>query len=101
MGDFISNEHLASAALQWLPFLPEASECPFVSTILNDHPIMLVLIWQTPFLFLKIQRNKKRNETIKIENIRKNVKFLEKENKATSFVILAFLVYTFNINAMC
>merc|ERR1712203_1319561 len=70
-------------------------------------PIMLVLIWQTPFLFLKIQkiikmlktwtmsiesfitgrnrkkpRNKKRNETIKIENIRKNVKFLEKENKA-------------------
>merc|ERR1712088_268432 len=56
MGDFISNEHLASAALQWLPFLPEASECPFVSTILNDHPIMLVLIWQTPFLFLKIQK---------------------------------------------
>jgi len=49
----------------------------------------------------KKPRNKKRNETIKIENIRKNVKFLEKENKATSFVILAFLVYTFNINAMC
>jgi len=47
----------------------------------------------------KNPRNKKINETIK--TIRKNVKFLEKENKATSFVILAFLVYTFNINAMC
>ena len=86
---------------------------------------MLVLVWQTIFVFKntkdhkkvknldnvhwkfynrkkqKKPRNKKRNETIKIQNIRKNVKFLEKENKATSFVILAFLVYTFNINAMC
>lgn len=123
--EFISNEHLASASFKWLPYLPEASECPFVTTILNDHPIMLVLVWQTIFVFKntkdhknvknldsvhwkfynrkeqKKPRNKKRNETIKIENIRKNVKFLEKENKATSFVILAFLVYTFNINAMC
>lgn len=124
--EFISNEHLASASFKWLPYLPEASECPFVTTILNDHPIMLVLVWQTIFVFKntkdhknvknldsvhwkfynrkeqKKPRNKKRNETIKIQNIRKNVKFLEKkENKATSFVILAFLVYTFNINAMC
>jgi hypothetical protein len=29
----------------------------------------------------KKPRNKKRNETIKIQNIRKNVKFLEKKRK--------------------
>merc|ERR1711928_144651 len=52
--------------------------------------IMLVLVWQTIFVFKNTKDHK-------------NVKFLEKkkENKATPFVILAFLVYTFNINAMC
>merc|ERR1739845_120097 len=104
--EFISNEHLASASFKWLPYLPEASECPFVTTILNDHPIMLVLVWQTIFVFKntkdhknvknldnvhqkfynrrqqKNPRNKKINETIKkLQNIIKMKKFLEKKRK--------------------
>jgi len=54
--EFISNEHLASASFKWLPYL--ASECPFVTTILNDHPIMLVLVWQTIFVFKNTKDHK-------------------------------------------
>jgi len=59
-------------------------------------------------MFIKsfITGNNRKNQGIKKETKpskhHKNEKFLEKkENKATPFVILAFLVYTFNINAMC
>merc|ERR1712181_96047 len=59
-GDFISNEHLASASacLKWLTYLPEASKCPFVATNLNDHPIMLVIVWQTIFVFKNTKDHK-------------------------------------------
>jgi hypothetical protein len=56
---FISNEHLASArCLKRLPYLPEAYECSFVATILNDHPIVLVLVWQTIFVFKNTKDHK-------------------------------------------
>lgn len=67
-GDFISNEHLApaSASFKWLPYLPEASKCPFVVTNLNDHPIMLVLVWQTIFVF----KNTKDHKNVKnLDNV--------------------------------
>merc|ERR1711908_30520 len=66
--DFISNEHLApaSACFKWLPYLPEATKCPFVVTNLNDHPIMLVLVWQTIFVF----KNTKDHKNVKnLDNV--------------------------------
>jgi len=126
-GDFISNEHLApaSACFKWLPYLPEASKCPFVVTNLNDHPIMLVLVWQTIFVFKntkdhkkvknldnvhwkfynrkkqKKPRNKKRNETIKIQNIRKNVKFLEKKKTKQHLLLYWHFWFTPLISMLC
>jgi len=32
--------------------------CPSVATILNDHPIMLVLVWQTIFVFKNTKDHK-------------------------------------------
>merc|ERR1712192_113595 len=120
-GDFIPNEHLASASacLKWLTYLPEASKCPFVATNLNDHPIMLVLVWQTIFVF-KIQKiikmlktwtmfiksfitgNNRKNQGIKKETkTSKKCKIPRKEkNKATPFVILAFW-FTPLISMLC
>merc|ERR1711872_638667 len=47
----------------------------------------------------KTQGIKKNHQKIFAKH-HKNEKFLEKENKETPFVILTFLVFTFNINAV-
>merc|ERR1711913_83447 len=104
MGTF-SNCSICLAASKWLPHLPEASKCPFAATNLNDHhPIMLVLVWQTIFVFKNTKDHKNvKNLSIKsfITGRNRKNQGRKKEIKATPFVILAFLVYTFNINAMC
>ena len=47
-----------------------------------------------------LYKRKKKNHQKIFAKHHKNEKFLEKENKETPFVILTFLVFTFNINAV-
>lgn len=116
----------ASACFNWLPHLPEASKCPFVATNLSDHhPIMLVLVWQTIFVFKntkdhknvknldsvhkkfynrkqqKKPRNKKRNETIKIQNIIKMKNSQKKRRQSNTFLLYWHFWFTPLISMLC
>jgi len=49
----------------------------------------------------KKPRNKKRNETIKIQNIRKNVKFLEKKKTKQHLLLYWHFWFTPLISMLC
>merc|ERR1712079_957173 len=101
--------------------VPEATKCPFVGTNFNETILPCLFQFGRPVLFLKIQkiikmlklgrsrplkvynRNHQKNPRNKKRTIKKswqNIIKMKKENKETPFVILTFLVFTFNINAV-
>jgi len=47
------------ASYGFLLYKLEASKCPFAATNSNDHPIVLVLVWQTIFVFKNTKDHKK------------------------------------------
>jgi hypothetical protein len=46
------------ASYGFLLYKLEASKCPFAATNSNDHPIVLVLVWQTIFVFKNTKDHK-------------------------------------------
>jgi len=65
------------ASYGFLLYKLEASKCPFAATNSNDHPTVLVLVWQTIFVF----KNTKDHKNVKNLSIKSFITGRNRKNQ--------------------